>query len=101
MSLIVMKGVVQNGQVIVEEPINLPNGSEVTITAIPRANLAGVADSDRPMTPEEIARTLAAMDRIEPFDISPEEEVEAAAWEKKVNAYAIANTDKGLEDLFR
>ena len=100
MSLIVMKGVVQNGQVIVEEPINLPDGSKVTITAQPQENFAGVADNERPMTPDEIVRTLAAMDRIEPFDISPEEEAKAAAWEKKVNEYTIANTDKGLEDLF-
>jgi hypothetical protein len=81
MSLMVMKGVVQNGQVVVEEPINLPDGSEVTITAHPQTNFARVADNDQPMTPEEITRT--AMDRIEPFDISPEEEAEAAAWENQ------------------
>lgn len=101
MSLIVMKGIVKNGQVIVEEPINLPDGSEVTITGRPHEKFVGLPDNDRPMTPEEIAQTLAAMDRVEPFDISPEEEAEAAAWEKKVKEYGIANIDKGIEDLFR
>jgi hypothetical protein len=32
MSSILMKGVIRNGQVEVAEPINLPDGSEVTIT---------------------------------------------------------------------
>jgi hypothetical protein len=32
MSLILMKGVIRNGRVEVAEPINLPDGSEVTIT---------------------------------------------------------------------
>ena len=83
MSLIMMKGVIRHGQVLVKEPINLPDGSEVTITGRPHEKSTGLQDDDRPMTPEEIAQTLAAMDRIEPFDISPDEEARAAAWEKR------------------
>jgi hypothetical protein len=86
--------------VIVKEPIDLPDGSEVTISAYAPEQAISAADEERPMTCQEIARTLAAMDKIEPFDMSPEEEAAAAAWEQEVNAYAIANTDKGLEDVF-
>src|SRR5438128_12394360 len=69
MSSILRKGVIRAGRVEVDEPINLPDGSEVTI--IGHAN--GVQDNDRPMTPAEIAQTLAAMSRVEPFDMTDEE----------------------------
>ncbi|MBI2807815.1 MAG: hypothetical protein HYX68_22770 [Planctomycetes bacterium] len=98
MSSILMKGVIRNGRVEVPEPIDLPDGSEVTITA--HDNFPGLSDNDGPMTPTEIAETLAAMAKIEPFDMTDEERADADAWEKKVNDYTIANTDKGIEEVF-
>lgn len=78
MSIIVRRGVIRSGQVIVDEPINLPDGSEVTITGIPCGNSAGDEYHDQ-LGPEEIAATLAAMDKIEPFEMTPEEEAALAA----------------------
>ncbi|HEV3238146.1 MAG TPA: hypothetical protein VGZ25_14245 [Gemmataceae bacterium] len=99
MSSILLKGVIRNGRVEVAEPINLPDGSEVIIT--PQDKLSGLTDNGRPMTPDEIATTLAAMDKVEPFDMTDEERAQADAWEKKVNDYTIATMDKGIEDVFR
>jgi hypothetical protein len=99
--MIVRKGTIRNGQVIVDEPINLPDGSQVTITGHAYGKFFGEQDNDRPPTPEEITAALAAMEKIEAFDMSDEERVEAAAWEKKVNDYSIASLDKGIEDLFQ
>lgn len=96
MTPIALRGVIRNGRVEVPEPINLPDGSEVTITS----HINGPADEDRPPTPSEIAATLAAMDKVEPFDLTDEERAAANAWEKKVNAYGIAHMDKGIEDVF-
>lgn len=100
MSSILMKGVIRNGQVEVAEPINLPDGSEVTIIGHAHDKLPGLSDNDRPMTPSEIAETLAAMDKVEPFDMTDEERAGADAWEKKVNDYSIASMDRGTEDAF-
>jgi len=100
MRSIVMKGVIRAGQVEVAEPINLPDGSEVTITG--HADIAAeIADDERPMSPHEIAATLAAMARVEPFDMSDDERASADAWEKTVNDYSVANADRGIEDVLR
>jgi hypothetical protein len=99
--MIVRKGIIRNGQVIVDEPINLPDGSEVTITGRAHGHFVGEEDNDRPPTPEEITAALAAMEKIEPLDISDEERAKAEAWEKKINEYGIARMDKDIEDLFR
>ncbi len=96
MTLILMKGVIHNGRVEVAEPINLPDGSEVTITG----HAPSISENDRPMTPTEIAATLAAMAKVEPFDMTDEERANAEAWEKKVNDYTIANLDRGIEEAF-
>ena len=100
MSSILMKGVVRNGRVEVGEPINLPDGSEVTISGNYCDNAPGVND-DRPMNPREIAETLSAMDKVEPFEMGDEERAGADTWEKKVNEYTISNLDSGIEDVFR
>ena len=101
MSTILAKGVVRNGRIEIDEPINLPDGSEVTITGRPHGKFVGLPDNDRPMTPNEIAQVLAAMEKVEPFEMTEEERSAADDWEKKVNKYSIDNLDKGLEDVFR
>ena len=99
--MIVSKGIVRKGQVVIDEPIDLPDGSEVTILARPHGLFQGSEDHDRSPTAEEIAAALAAMDKVEPFEMSEDERAAADAWEKQVNDYSIANADKGIEDLFR
>jgi hypothetical protein len=98
MSSILTKGILRNGRVEVDKPIDLPDGTELLIS-LPN----GVADSDDdgPMTPEEIARVLAAMEKVEPFDMTPEEEAEIEAGRQQRKAYTIANMHKGVEDLFK
>jgi predicted nucleic acid-binding protein len=81
MSTILRKGVIRGGQVILEEPINLPDGSEVTIMGQAYGKFVGQEDNDRPPTPEEIAAALAAMDQIEPFEMTDEERAAEAAFE--------------------
>lgn len=95
MHSILTKGIIRNGRVEVAELIDLPDGAEVTISGPANAD-----SPDRPMNAEEIAATLAAMDKVEPFDMTDEERAAADAWEKKVNDYTIANMDKGIEDVF-
>lgn len=65
-------GIVHNGGIQLAQPLDWPEGTEVIV--LPNAN----HESDDEPTAEEIARTLAAMDRILPFDMSDEE---LAAWE--------------------
>jgi hypothetical protein len=70
----VRKGVIRCGQVIVDEPINLPDGSEVTITGTQHGKFNGEEANDELLTRDEIATTIAAMEKIVPFEMSPEEE---------------------------
>jgi hypothetical protein len=71
-------GTYKNGQVILNQPADWPEGTEVLIEPISQKQTLGIRDEHWPADPEGIARHLALMDRIEPLEMTPEEE---AAWQ--------------------
>jgi hypothetical protein len=70
-----IKAVVRNGRIEVDEPLDLPDG---TVLRIPLPGDTEKAGSDEPMSPDEIEQVLAAMDRMEPLQMT---DAELAAWE--------------------
>ena len=70
-----LKGVIHDGQVVLPQPTDLPEGTEVEIVPV---GLAWPAD-EGPLTTDEIARTLAAMEAIQPFEMT---DLERAALEE-------------------
>ena len=90
-----LKGVIRNGRVEVDEPIDLPEGTEVVVTS------AATAPDDGPMSRAEIDHVLAAMHRLHPLDVPDNIAADLDAWERKLNRHGIHNTDTGIEDVFR
>jgi hypothetical protein len=90
-----LKGVIRNGRVEVDEPIDLPDGTRVVVASLP------TDCDDGPMSPEEIARVLAAMHRLEPLDIPEEVAADLDAWERKLAQHGMDNDEKGIRDVFR
>jgi hypothetical protein len=89
-----LKGIIRNGQVILIGRTDLPDGTEVEILPV---GLSSVDDQGQ-MTPDEIARTLAAMEKIEPFEMTDAERAAIEAdrqarkeWEK---AHFVAHGDR-------
>ena len=74
----VIKTTVKNGKIELQVPSDWPDGVEVRIEPISRAELIGMREENWPTTPEQMARHLDLMDRIEPMDITAEEE---AGWQ--------------------
>lgn len=69
-----IKAVVRGGRLEVDEPLDLPDG---TVLQIPVPDGAERTD-DGPMSADEIREVLAAMDRMEPLQMT---DAELAAWE--------------------
>jgi hypothetical protein len=69
-----IKATISGRRLELDVPADWPDGTEVEIHLI---QSSGHGDDDN-LSPEEIARTLAAMDQMEPFEMS---EAECAAWE--------------------
>jgi hypothetical protein len=74
----VLHGAVKNGQIVLDEPAELPEGSRVEVLPIEAARpKLGMREEDWPTTPAGIAALLARMDQVEPGWLSPEDD---AAW---------------------
>jgi hypothetical protein len=73
-----LHGTVKNGQIVLDEPAELPEGSRVEVFPVEAARpTLGMREEDWPTTPEGIAALLARMDQVEPGWLSPEDD---AAW---------------------
>jgi hypothetical protein len=73
--MIAMKGTVKNGQVVLDDPAGLSDGTRVDVVPV-GVRPTQCEDEDGPMTPEEIADVLGVMARIEPLLMTPAEEAQ-------------------------
>src|SRR5262245_20364509 len=96
-----IKGVIQHGQVVLEEPTNWPDGTAVTVTPQVSSKVRADSADDGPMTPEEVARTLAAMEKVEPFEMTDAERADIEKGRRKIKDYTLANQDKIIDGLFQ
>jgi hypothetical protein len=93
-----LKGIIRNGQVVMTEPTDLPDGTEVEILPV---GLSGSVDEDRPTTPDEIARTLAAMEKIQPFEMTDQERAAIEADRQARKEWEKAHFDEHADRLRR
>lgn len=98
-----IKGIYKAGQVILGQPADWPDGTELLVAPVARANSVGVREDDWPTDAEGINRHLALMDRIEPLDMTPEEEATWQAARAAQKNFERATWDRGgkqVEGLF-
>jgi hypothetical protein len=68
-----LRATVKDRRLELSVPADWPDGTQVEIHPLGREDPAA-------MSPEEIARALTAMDRVEPFELTDDER---AAWERE------------------
>ena len=69
-----IKATVKGGRLELDVPADWPDGIEVEVYPLE----SGIEDDAETMSAEEIAQTLAAMDQVEPLEITA---TERATWE--------------------
>jgi hypothetical protein len=74
-----LRGTIKGGRLELDVPLDWPDGTEVEIHPVLRGAMKGTPVISK----EEIARTLAAMDLIEPFEMTDDER---ASWETERQA---------------
>ncbi len=82
-----LKGVVRNGRVELDGPIDWPDGTEVVVAS------SGETQGDGVMTPAEIERLLKAMQLLEPLEIPDDVAADLDAWERQLDRYSVDHAD--------
>jgi hypothetical protein len=81
----VITGVVRNGQIVLDAPPNLPEGTRVEVVPVEQTRpTLGIREGDWPTTPEGIEALIARMEQIEPLLMTPEEE---AQWQADLKGW--------------
>jgi hypothetical protein len=94
-----LQGTIRNGQIVLDAPVELPEGSRVEVLPVEMARPAfGMREEDWPTTPAAIAALLARMDQVEPGWLSPEDD---AAWRIALRAQKEIEKAKFFEDAER
>ena len=99
--MVMLKGSIQNGQVHLSQPTDLPDGTEVMVLANGVPETIGIPDDQWPTDPDGISKLIARMERVEPFEMTPAEEAEAQAWRHRVKKYTLAHQDSAIEGIFK
>jgi|SRR6516164_9623538 hypothetical protein len=71
-----IKGIVKNGQIVLDNPSALPEGCRVLVAPIAEEDRLGLREQDWEDTPEAIAAWLHWYDTLEPLQLTPQEEAE-------------------------
>ena len=91
-----LQGTIKNGQIVLDAPAELPEGTRVEVLPIGGARpTPGLREDDWPTTPEGIAALLARMDAVGPGWLTPEDD---AAWRSALRAQKELEKARFLED---
>jgi hypothetical protein len=73
--MVAIRGTLTNGQVVLDQPGGLPEGTRVEVLPLAAAPpTLGMRDEDWPTMPEGIAASLTRMDELEPGWLDPDDE---------------------------
>lgn len=79
-----LQGTIKNGQIVLDAPADLPEGSRVEVLPVTVAEpTIGMREEDWPTTPEGITALLERMDQVEAGWLAPEDD---AAWRATLHA---------------
>jgi hypothetical protein len=96
-----IKGTVKDGRLEIRVPHDWPDGTEVVVQPVERAECFGMREEDWPGTPEASADWLQWYDSLEPLVFTAEER---AAWDnarREQQEFEQASADERAEKLRR
>lgn len=94
-------GVIHHGRVEIEEPIDLPDGTKVSLAISELRETEVDSDDSWDHSPAGIADWLSWYDSLQPLVITKREEAEAEDWLRQINSHGAANLSSSTLGLFQ
>jgi len=90
-----LKGVIRNGRVELNNPVDLPEGTEVIVST------TSIHHEDSTVSSAEIEKILEAMNRLLPLQIEDSVAADLEKWERQLNERGNEHIDPSMRDVFR
>src|SRR5262245_46302217 len=95
-----IRAVWTKGQILPQEPVDWPEGSELVVRAVaPAQQKIGLSEDEWRDDPEAIAEWIAAVEKIEPMIWEPGEREEYERYRQEVKKFNIEAVRKQMEDM--
>jgi hypothetical protein len=89
-----IRAIIRNGRIEVDKPIDLPDGTELTIAIPDSPKTAGIRDEEWSDTPEDIAAWIRWYDSLEPIEFTAEERTSWQAARQEQKDFELAQWEK-------
>lgn len=90
-----LKGVIRNGRVELNNPVDLPDGTEVIVST------SSLHQEDSTVSSAEIEKILDGMNRLLPLQIEDSVAADLEKWERNLNKHGNDHIDPSMGDVFR
>jgi hypothetical protein len=88
--MIALRGIIQNGQLVLPQPAELPDGTEVLVEMTPLvAEKIGIDESEWHDDPAALADWDAWLKTIEPLEFTPEELAQFARFDEEMRRFNV------------
>ena len=94
-----IKAIIRNGRIEVDEPIDLPDGTELTIPLPDPSAESGRRAADWDETPEAIDAWIRWYDALEPLEFTPAERAAWAAARQEQKEFELGQWESRSQDL--
>jgi hypothetical protein len=95
----IVKGTWEQGQIVLDDPVDWPEGCRVVIEPAMEERTLGLREDDWPTDAPGIAALVARMDQVEPF-LTPAEHSKWQAAREQMREHTIANMNRQIEGIF-
>ena len=96
-----LTGIWQSGQIVLDGVADWPEGCRVLIEPLSMEGSPGLSEEQWRDTPEAVAEWIQWYESLEPLEITSEEQADAVAWRRQLQAYEHGRVDERLKGLFR
>lgn len=101
MTTILRTGIVRGGQIVLADPMDLPDGSEVTILGVPphtQADVEFMTEDEQSDDPEAIRRWSEELHSLPPVPDELKRECEPTEWDEQMSQFNREAIRKQLQE---
>jgi hypothetical protein len=94
----VIRATWRNGQVVLDSPVEWPEGCRLVVAEEPPAEIPFLTEEDQRDDPESVRQWIDDLRAVPPLPMTPEQEAEMLAWRQRVKEFNLEAVRRQMEE---